>query len=84
MRAGKYRRSSGVKRSTWYAWNAPRSSCDWTCWSSDKVAFNQFIKANEKYGRDDIENIAKEVKRKTPDKVIEYSAAFWERCRRLG
>lgn len=26
-----------------------------------KRDFNQFIKGNEKYGRDDIENIAKEV-----------------------
>lgn len=25
------------------------------------VDFNQFIKANEKYGRDDIDNIAREV-----------------------
>jgi len=30
-----------------------------TAWT--KRDFNQFIKANEKYGRDDIENIAKEV-----------------------
>ena len=48
-----------------------------------KRDFNQFIKANEKYGRDDIENIAKEVEGKTPDEVMQYSAVFWERCAEL-
>lgn len=48
-----------------------------------KRDFNQFIKANEKYGRDDIENIAKEVEGKFPEEVIEYSAVFWERCHEL-
>lgn len=52
-----------------------------TTWS--KRDFNQFIKANEKYGRDDIENIAKEVEGKTPEEVIEYSSVFWERCHEL-
>ncbi|XP_019866351.1 chromatin-remodeling complex ATPase chain Iswi isoform X2 [Aethina tumida] len=52
-----------------------------TNWS--KRDFNQFIKANEKYGRDDIENIAKEVEGKTPEEVVEYSAVFWERCHEL-
>ncbi|XP_067850488.1 SWI/SNF-related matrix-associated actin-dependent regulator of chromatin subfamily A member 5 isoform X1 [Heptranchias perlo] len=48
-----------------------------------KRDFNQFIKANEKWGRDDIENIAREVEGKTPEEVIEYSAVFWERCNEL-
>ncbi|GLV35654.1 Imitation SWI [Carabus blaptoides fortunei] len=48
-----------------------------------KRDFNQFIKANEKYGRDDIENIAKDVEGKTPEEVMEYSAVFWERCHEL-
>ncbi|RZF43147.1 hypothetical protein LSTR_LSTR012567 [Laodelphax striatellus] len=48
-----------------------------------KRDFNQFIKANEKYGRDDIENIAKDVEGKTPDEVVEYSTVFWERCHEL-
>ena len=39
----------------------------------NKRDFNQFIKANEKWGRDDIENIAREVEGKTPEEVIEYS-----------
>lgn len=34
-----------------------------------KRDFNQFIKANEKYGRDDIDNIAKDVEGKTPEEV---------------
>ncbi|CAJ0924116.1 unnamed protein product [Ranitomeya imitator] len=49
----------------------------------NKRDFNQFIKANEKWGRDDIENIAREVEGKTPDDVMEYSAVFWERCNEL-
>ncbi len=36
-------------------------------WS--KRDFNQFIKANEKYGRDDIESIAKDVEGKSPEEV---------------
>uniref|UniRef100_A0A8C1FJN3 SNF2 related chromatin remodeling ATPase 1 n=1 Tax=Cyprinus carpio carpio TaxID=630221 RepID=A0A8C1FJN3_CYPCA len=49
----------------------------------NKRDFNQFIKANEKYGRDDIDNIAREVEGKTPEEVMEYSAVFWERCNEL-
>ncbi|CAG9760593.1 unnamed protein product [Ceutorhynchus assimilis] len=45
--------------------------------------FSQFIKANEKYGRDDIENISKEVESKTPEEVARYSAVFWERRHEL-
>ncbi|CAO2609990.1 SWI/SNF-related matrix-associated actin-dependent regulator of chromatin subfamily A member 5 [Lemmus lemmus] len=45
--------------------------------------FNQFIKPNEKWGRDDIENIAREVEGKSLEEVIEYSAVFWERCNEL-
>ncbi|XP_069320463.1 probable global transcription activator SNF2L1 isoform X5 [Eulemur rufifrons] len=48
-----------------------------------KRDFNQFIKANEKYGRDDIDNIAREVEGKSPEDVMEYSAVFWERCNEL-
>lgn len=41
------------------------------------------MKANEKYGRDDIESIAKEVDGKSSEEVIEYSTVFWERCHEL-
>jgi len=34
-----------------------------------KRDFNQFVKANEKYGRDDIESISKEVEGKTAEEV---------------
>lgn len=34
-----------------------------------KRDFQQFIKANEKFGRDDIESIAREVEGKTPEEV---------------
>lgn len=48
-----------------------------------KRDFNQFVKANEKYGRDDIESISKEVEGKTAEEVMEYSSVFWERCSEL-
>uniref|UniRef100_UPI00358E8A34 SWI/SNF-related matrix-associated actin-dependent regulator of chromatin subfamily A member 5-like isoform X1 n=1 Tax=Myxine glutinosa TaxID=7769 RepID=UPI00358E8A34 len=49
----------------------------------NKRDFNQFIKANEKWGRDDIDNIAQEVEGKAPEEVIEYSTVFWDRCNEL-
>lgn len=52
-----------------------------TNWS--KREFNQFIKANEKYGREDLDNIAKEVEGKTAKEVFEYAKVFWERCNEL-
>jgi hypothetical protein len=38
---------------------------------------------HEKYGRDDIDNISKEIEGKTQDEVLEYSKVFWERCHEL-
>ena len=38
-----------------------------TNWS--KRDFNQFIKANERFGRDDIESISRDVEGKTPEEV---------------
>lgn len=35
----------------------------------NKRDFNQFVKANEKYGRDDIESISKEVEGKTAEEA---------------
>ena len=52
-----------------------------TNWS--KRDFNQFIRLHEKYGRDDIDNISKEIEGKTQDEVLEYSKVFWERCQEL-
>lgn len=52
-----------------------------TNWS--KRDFNQFIKANEKYGRQDLDNIAREVEGKTAKEVFEYAKVFWERCNEL-
>ena len=45
--------------------------------------FNQFVKANEKYGRDDLESIAKEVEGKTAEDVMDYAGTFWDRCHEL-
>jgi SWI/SNF-related matrix-associated actin-dependent regulator of chromatin subfamily A member 5 len=38
---------------------------------------------NEKYGRDDVSNISKEVEGKSAAETIEYSKVFWERCQEL-
>merc|ERR1711981_534472 len=50
-------------------------------WS--KRDFNQFIRLNEKYGRDDIDNICSEVEGKNAEEVKDYAKAFWERCGEL-
>jgi hypothetical protein len=52
--------------------------CNWT-----KRDFNQFIKANEKYGRDDLDAICRDVEGKTPDEVMSYARVFWDRCHEL-
>merc|ERR1719461_2137851 len=52
-----------------------------TNWS--KRDFNQFIRLHEKYGRDEIDSISKEIEGKTPEEVVEYSKIFWERCQEL-
>jgi hypothetical protein len=52
--------------------------CNWT-----KRDFNQFIKANEKYGRDDLDAICRDVEGKTPDDVMSYARVFWDRCHEL-
>lgn len=49
----------------------------------NKRDFQQFIKANEKWGRDDLDNIAHDVEGKTPEEVREYARTFWERCAEL-
>lgn len=46
--------------------------------------FNQFIKMCEKYGRDDIESISKEIEGKAPEEVIEYAKVFWDRFQELS
>ncbi|KAH8042617.1 hypothetical protein HPB51_024849 [Rhipicephalus microplus] len=47
--------------------------------------FNQFIKANEKYGRDDIESIARDVEGKTPEEASGLHRFYekplgWKKC----
>merc|ERR1712119_88623 len=44
---------------------------------------NQFIRLHEKYGRSEIDSISKEIEGKSPEEVVEYSKAFWERCGEL-
>lgn len=43
----------------------------------------QFIRSNEKYGRNDLKQIAKEIEGKTYDEVVEYSLVFWKRYHEL-
>merc|ERR1711953_767597 len=50
-------------------------------WS--KRDFNQFIRLNEKYGRDDIDSICSEVEGKNAEEVKDYAKTFWERCNEL-
>merc|ERR1712038_207256 len=50
-------------------------------WS--KRDFNQFIRPNEKYGRDDIDSICSEVEGKNAEEVKDYAKTFWERCNEL-
>merc|ERR1712038_1852477 len=52
-----------------------------TNWS--KRDFNQFIRLHEKYGRNEIDSISKEVEGKSPEEVVEYSKVFWKRNHEL-
>lgn len=49
----------------------------------NKRDFTQFVKANEKYGREDMASISNEVEGKTPKEVCEYAKTFWERYQEL-
>lgn len=51
-------------------------------WS--KREFRQFINANEKYGRHELESIAREVETKTYEEVVKYSKVFWKRINELA
>lgn len=48
-----------------------------------KRDFNQFVKSVEKYGRDDLESLSREVEGKTPAQVMDYAKTFWERINEL-
>ncbi|KAG2445911.1 hypothetical protein HXX76_000514 [Chlamydomonas incerta] len=52
---------------------------EWT-----KRDFNAFVRACEKYGRENIPQIAAEVDGKTEDEVREYAKVFWQRYRELA
>nr|XP_018898442.1 PREDICTED: chromatin-remodeling complex ATPase chain Iswi-like isoform X1 [Bemisia tabaci] len=45
--------------------------------------FRQFVKANEVYGRDNLDKICKAVEDKTPDEVLKYCSVFWDRFQEL-
>jgi len=49
-----------------------------------KRDFTTFIKANEKYGRENIEQIANDMDGKTLEEVQEYSKVFWKRYKELN
>merc|ERR1712079_847757 len=44
---------------------------------------NQFIRLHEKYGREEVDSISKEIEGKTPEEVKEYAAVFWDRKEEL-
>lgn len=46
--------------------------------------FNTFIRACEKYGRDDVKSIATEVEGKTEEDVERYAKVFKERYKELS
>lgn len=46
--------------------------------------FNTFIRACEKYGRNDIESIAAEMEGKTEEEVERYANVFKERYKELN
>jgi len=48
-----------------------------------KRDFTQFVRLNEKYGRDDLDRISKEIDGKSPEEVIEYAKVFWDRMHEL-
>ncbi|KAI9328766.1 SNF2 family N-terminal domain-containing protein [Zopfochytrium polystomum] len=45
--------------------------------------FTAFIRANEKYGRDNIDAICKEIEGKAPEEVRKYAMVFWSRYKEL-
>lgn len=46
--------------------------------------FNAFVRACEKYGREQVESIAREVEGKSVEEVREYSQVFWQRYKELN
>lgn len=51
-------------------------------WS--KLDFDQFVAANERYGRHDLKSISHQIATKTPEEVVQYSFVFWQRIDELG
>jgi len=49
----------------------------------NKRDFSQFVKACEKWGRDDYDNISDDVEGKSPEEVRRYIESFWERANEL-
>ncbi|XP_065188236.1 SWI/SNF-related matrix-associated actin-dependent regulator of chromatin subfamily A member 5-like [Sycon ciliatum] len=51
---------------------------DWT-----KRDLHQFVKACERFGREDLDNVSKEVEGKSPEQVRRYADVFWDRYTEL-
>lgn len=49
-----------------------------------KKDFNAFVKASEKYGREDLANISTEIDGKTAEEVEAFAKTFWERYEELA
>jgi len=52
---------------------------DWT-----KKEFTAFVKACERYGRDNMQFISQDVEGKTPEEVKAYAKVFWERYKEIA
>ena len=50
----------------------------------NKRDFNSFIRASERWGRDDLESITQEIDGKTLQEVQDYAHVFWERVTELA
>ena len=49
----------------------------------NKRDFQAFVRACERYGREDLENISKEIDGKSPEEVQAYAKVFWQRYTEL-
>ncbi len=46
--------------------------------------FNAFLRANERFGRDQISKIAEAIETKSVKEVKEYAAVFWKRYKQIN
>jgi hypothetical protein len=62
-----------------FPWSKSQGFASWT-----RRDFNTFIRACEKYGRNDIKSIASDMEGKTEEEVQRYAKVFKERYKELS